>query len=59
MSLRTVWGEGSFDIEKTEFKIVAWISYILLMLVGNIVLLNFLIAVVNQSYEASMQKINI
>jgi len=26
------------------------------MLIGNIVLLNFLIAVVNQSYEASMQK---
>jgi hypothetical protein len=35
---------------------MAWIIYVLLMLCGNIVLMNFLIAVVNQSYEACMMR---
>ena len=56
MSLRIVWGEGSFDIEKSQYKFMAWIIYVLMMLCGNIVLMNFLIAVVNQSYEACMQR---
>ena len=58
MSLRIVWG-GSFEVDKTELKVIAWISYIMLMVIGNIVLLNFLIAVVNQSYESSMQKVKL
>ena len=57
MSLRIVWGEGSFDIEKSQYKFMAWIIYVLMMLCGNIVLMNFLIAVVNQSYEACMQRV--
>jgi hypothetical protein len=56
MSLRILWGEGSFDIEKTQFKIMAWMTYVLMMLCGNIVFMNFLIAVVQQSYEACMQR---
>ena len=56
MSLRIVWGEGSFNIEKSEYKFMAWTAYVLLMLCGNIVFMNFLIAVVNQSYEACMQR---
>jgi len=56
MSLRIVWGEGSFDIENSEYKVMAWLTYILLMLVGNIVFMNFLIAVVQQSYESCMQR---
>jgi hypothetical protein len=56
MSLRIVWGEGSFDIEKSQYKFMAWMTYVLLMLCGNIVFMNFLIAVVNQSYEACMQR---
>jgi hypothetical protein len=56
MSLRIVWGEGSFDIDKSEYKFMAWITYVLLMLCGNIVFMNFLIAVVNQSYEACMMR---
>ena len=56
MSLRIVWGEGSFDIEQSDFKIMAWMTYILIILVGNIVFMNFLIAVVNQSYESCMQR---
>jgi hypothetical protein len=36
---------------------MAWMTYVLLMLCGNIVLMNFLIAVVNQSYEACMMRI--
>lgn len=46
MSLRIVWGDGEFDINKTEFKGIAWVAYILLMLTGNIILMNFLIAAV-------------
>lgn len=57
MAFRVVWGEGSFDIEKTEFKSIAWISYMLLMLIGNVILLNFLIASVNESYVQTNQKI--
>ena len=56
MSLRIVWGEGSFNIEKAEYKLIAWITYVIIMLCGNIVFMNFLIAVVNQSYEACMQR---
>ena len=56
MSLRIVWGEGSFDIEQTDYKIMAWLTYILIILVGNIVFMNFIIAVVNQSYENCMQR---
>ena len=49
MSLRIVWG-GSYEIDKSAYQITAWITYVLLMLFGNIVLMNFLIAVVNESY---------
>ena len=58
MSLRIVWGEGSFDIENSQYKMMAWITYVLLMLCGNIVFMNFLIAVVNQSYEACMMRMH-
>ena len=51
-----VWGEGSFDIEKSQYKLMAWMAYVLLMLCGNVALMNFLLAVVNQSYEACMQR---
>jgi hypothetical protein len=56
MSLRMVWGEGSLNIEKSPYKLLAWMTYVLIMLCGNIVFMNFLIAVVNQSYEACMQR---
>jgi hypothetical protein len=56
MSLRMVWGEGSLNIEKSPYKFLAWMTYVLIMLCGNIVFMNFLIAVVNQSYEACMQR---
>ena len=55
MSFRIVWGENSFDIEKTNHKYIAWASYILIMLTGNIVFLNFLIASVNESYTKGKQ----
>ena len=35
---------------------MAWMTYVLLMLCGNVVFMNFLIAVVNQSYEACMMR---
>lgn len=58
MAFRVVWGEGSFDIANTEYKVIAWTAYMMLMYIGNIILLNFLIAAVNQSYESTMQKMN-
>ena len=50
-----VWEGASFDIEKSQYKLMAWMAYVLLTLCGNVALMNFLLAVVNQSYEACMQ----
>ena len=59
MSLRIVWGEGSFRIEKTDSKVIGGLTCIILMLTGNILLINFIIAVVQQSYEYSMQRMKL
>ena len=50
---------GDFDtstmIEGSEYKNIVWIVWFLLMMVGNIVFMNFLIAVVSESYEKCIQ----
>jgi len=40
----------------SDFRILAWIIWLILMLAGNIVFMNFIIAVVNESYENCMQE---
>lgn len=43
--------EGSKD-----FKILAWFFWFLILIIGNIVFMNFIIAVVSESYESCMEK---
>jgi hypothetical protein len=52
---------GDYDtssiIEGTEeFKILAWLLWFLILVIGNIVFMNFIIAVVSESYENCMQQ---
>jgi hypothetical protein len=52
---------GDYDtssiIEGTkDFKILAWLLWFLILIIGNIVFMNFIIAVVSESYESCMEK---
>ena len=49
--------EMSDYIIKSDMQVFTWIIWLLLMVVGNIILMNFIIAVVNQSYENCMTKL--
>jgi hypothetical protein len=55
MVLRTNLGDHKIEPWKSDFKVLSWFVWILIMLIGNIVLMNFIIAVVNESYESCMQ----
>ena len=39
-----------------DFKILAWLLWFVILIVGNIVFMNFIIAVVSESYENCMEK---
>ena len=55
LSLRTAIGDFTFDsYQADEMKQVTWLVWLTLMIVGNIVFMNFIIAVVTDSYTASM-----
>lgn len=52
---------GDYDtssiIEGTkDFKILAWLLWLLILVIGNIVFMNFIIAVVSESYENCMEQ---
>jgi hypothetical protein len=52
---------GDYDtssiIEGTKnSKILAWLLWFLILIIGNIVFMNFIIAVVSESYESCMEK---
>ena len=52
---------GDYDtssiIDGTEdFKILAWLLWFVILIIGNIVFMNFIIAVVSESYENCMEK---
>ena len=52
---------GDYDtssiIEGTrDFKILAWLLWFIILVIGNIVFMNFIIAVVSESYESCMEK---
>jgi hypothetical protein len=57
MTLRQSMGDYDTDnlITNSEYEILVWFLYILTMLVGNIVFMNFIIAVVSESYESCME----
>ena len=50
---------GDFDtgtlVEGTKYKNIMWVVWFLMMMVGNVVFMNFLIAVVSESYEKCIQ----
>jgi hypothetical protein len=49
-------GDNDIDQAYSEFKALFWIIWFAIMMVGNIVLMNFLIAVVSQSYDDCMTR---
>jgi hypothetical protein len=60
MALRQSIGDGDTStlIDKTEktYKILVWILWFMIILVGNVVFMNFIIAVVNEGYAECAQK---
>ena len=50
-------GVENYRDEKSFLNIVAWLIWVIAVLVLNIVLMNFLIAVISESYERVMQKL--
>jgi hypothetical protein len=51
---------GDYDsstlIEGSKYKALVWILWFLIIIVGNIVFMNFIIAVVSESYENCMER---
>jgi len=51
---------GDYDTDSftknTEYKIIGWIVYLMVVFLGNVIFMNFIIAVVSQSYESCMQR---
>ena len=51
---------GDYDsstlVSGSQYKILVWILWFLIMVVGNIVFMNFIIAVVSESYENCMER---
>jgi hypothetical protein len=57
IALRTSLGDYDFDsfVKNSDYDILTWIVWLIIMIVGNVVFMNFIIAVVSQSYESCMQ----
>ena len=56
MAFRTSIGDnemGDFLINKNN-KLLAWFIWLVIMILGNIIFMNFIIAVVSESYENCM-----
>ena len=58
MAFRTSIGDYNLDnyAEGSQFKILTWIVWFFIMIVGNVIFMNFIIAVVNESYENCMMR---
>jgi hypothetical protein len=54
MVLRSSLGDVDIDQSYAEFKILFWVIWFIIMVTGNIVLMNFIIAVVSESYANCM-----
>jgi len=57
MGLRRALGDNDTDelVANSKYKALAWIFWLIIVIVGNIVFMNFVIAVVGSSYEACME----
>jgi hypothetical protein len=40
----------------SDFRILAWLLWFIILVIGNIVFMNFIIAVVSESYESCMEQ---
>jgi hypothetical protein len=60
IALRTSLGDYDFDsfVKNSDYDILTWLVWFLVMIVGNVIFMNFIIAVVSQSYENCMQTMN-
>jgi hypothetical protein len=51
---------GDYDsqtlVSGSKYKVLVWILWFLIMIMGNIVFMNFIIAVVSESYENCMER---
>ena len=59
MALRQSIGDGDTStlIDKTEkYKILVWIVWFIIIIVGNVVFMNFIIAVVAEGYSECVNK---
>jgi hypothetical protein len=58
MVFRTSLGDYNLDnySKQSNYKELAWILWVLVMIIGNMIFMNFIIAVVNESYENCMSK---
>jgi phosphate/sulfate permease len=50
MVLRTALGDNDMSQDNTDYKILFWIIWLFVVFIGNIMLMNFIIAVVGDSY---------
>ena len=57
MAFRTSIGDNEMgDFLLSQEKLLAWFIWLVIMIVGNMIFMNFIIAVVNESYENCMSK---
>ena len=57
IAFRTSIGDYSFDdFSAADYYEIGLVVWFFIMIVGNVVFMNFIIAVVNQSYEQCMSK---
>ncbi len=58
LAIKTSIGDPDPDtlFKNSQFKILAWLLWFVILIVGNIVFMNFVIAVVGSSYENCMEK---
>lgn len=56
MAFRTSIGDYNLDnyANNSDFKILSWLVWFIIMIIGNVIFMNFIIAVVNESYENCM-----
>ncbi len=60
--MRTSLGDNEMDDYKDQKDVVSaltWFVWVIIMVVGNVVFMNFIVAVVSESYEKCMQRLNI
>ena len=58
MAFRASIGDNEIDdfLQTKENQSLAWFIWLFIMIVGNMIFMNFIIAVVNESYENCMSK---